>query len=176
MNVRINDLQNRISISKSDSYEPFKRSDSEILEKLRGKVSFILANPPSSKWDDGLCYRRKVLKEGRNFLVNGGLVFLNISFQYGADRIQSLAREAAGYRFHGLIYSSSVSPFDLEREDLRESLIHFVGEEKRTGIVYTFLMNNFEGGYLSAREAYKQFEKTGRSPLTKWQTHLFEAI
>jgi tRNA1(Val) A37 N6-methylase TrmN6 len=82
INIQINELEHRISILRSDSYKPFERSDLEKLEQLRGRVFFILANPPSSQLDHGLGYRRKVLKEGQDFLVSGGRVFLNVSFQF----------------------------------------------------------------------------------------------
>lgn len=62
--ARGNAIENHVSEKTSfllaDSYIPYKEGDRQVVEALRGRVDFILANPPSSDWDDGFGYRRLI--------------------------------------------------------------------------------------------------------------------
>ena len=103
-------------------------------------------------------------------------MFLNISFQYGQERIQNLVSEGEGYSYRGVLYSSSIAEFDLGRLDLLECIQNYIIEEKRSKINYSFIDKNNKGSFITAHEAYAQYERTGENPLTRWQTHLFEAV
>ena len=68
-NARLNRVEAKTKFMRSNSFEPFSDTDRRELESLKGKVNFILANPPSSENDDGFEYRRIVLRGAREFLV-----------------------------------------------------------------------------------------------------------
>lgn len=173
-NARFNHVLDKVRFMRSDSYSPYLEADRIVLNSLNKGVDFILSNPPSSEGDDGFGFRREVLRGGRRFLKKGGKVFLNISFQYGESRIEHLTKEVEGYLYKGLLHSTDWVPFDLNRAHLLYCLETYCDEEAKGGMEYTF--KGFDSAeYINARTAYEYYRKTGLSPLTKWQTHLFEA-
>ncbi len=143
------------------------------LESYRGRIDFILANPPASEGDDGFGCRRRVLKEGKDFLAEGGVVFLNISSQYGAERIDRLCQEALGFRHQGVLSSTDWVPFDLGRSDLLECLELYAAEERKGDLEFAFKAPGGGEAMIDARSALAFFHRTGEGPLTKWQVHLF---
>jgi hypothetical protein len=145
------------------------------LEALKHKATFILANPPSSEGDDGFAYRREVLRGGRKYLRRSGRVFLGISSQYGAARITRLVRDAPGFAYRGLLASTELVPFDLSRPDLLHCLKLYAAEERRGGLEYTFHNPQVQEFTMNAVSGLDMYSSTGRSPLMRWQTHLFEA-
>jgi hypothetical protein len=174
-NASLNGVSEKVEFLVADSYSPASTSDGRRLDALRGRVGFILANPPASTGDDGFKYRRVVLDGARQFLVPGGVVFLNISLQYGAQRIARLVEEIAGFTHRGAIASTDWVPFDLTRPDLLECLEGYAVEESRGGMNYNFKSADPAGDKeMSARSALAHFNETGRSPLSKWQTYLFQ--
>jgi hypothetical protein len=161
----------------ADSYTPYTDKDKTALADLAHNINFILANPPSSEGDDGFGFRREVLRGGKAFLKKNGKIFLNISFQYGQLRVENLVKEIEGYRYRGLLYSTDWVPFDLNRADLFHCLKLYQEEENNSGINYTFKSPAVNiSGYMNAGTAYEYYQKTGESPLTRWQTHLFELV
>jgi SAM-dependent methyltransferase len=156
----------------SDSYRPFREDDRRTLEVLRGKVGFIVSNPPSSDWDDGFGYRRLVLSGAREFLKKDGVVLLNISYQYGPARVGELAG-MAGFQYEGVTAGTDWVPFDLTRPELLDCLQIYACEESRGGPAYAFGADGESGRAQNAREALTQYRRDGSSPLSKWQTHLF---
>lgn len=174
-NAKMNAALAKVDFWHADSYRPYTAKDQDTLSALSRKIGFILANPPSSKGDDGFGFRREVLRGGKALLKEGGLVFLNISFQYGRTRTDHLLREIGGYRYGGLLYSTAWVPFDLKRADLLHCLETYAAEERKEGVPYTFKSAAADiSGYIDASTAYQYYRETGKSPLTKWQTHLFE--
>ena len=174
-NAERNGVNGRVRFLHSDSYAPFFAEDREALEDLAGRARFVLANPPASDGDDGLGFRRLVLRGARRFLAPGGVVFLNISSQYGSRRIGRLSAEVGGFLHEGVLSSTDWMPFDLMRDDLRRCLENYVAEEQRGGEAYVFgdpERRDCEAT-MNAREALAAFRETGRNPLSKWQTHLF---
>ena len=142
---------------------------------LRGNVQFILANPPSSEGDDGFDFRRRILRESQDFLVDGGVVFLSISFQYSKQRIANLTNGATGFTHGGVLATTDRVPFDLNRPDLLDCLRAYVREEQRGGLAYEFMLpGGGDEDLVTAQAAMAHYERTGASPLSKWQTHLFE--
>jgi hypothetical protein len=134
---------------------------------------FILAIPPSSEGDDGFGYRRIVLRGARTFLMPDGKVFLSVSFQYGLKRVERLCQNAPGFVYGGILSSTDWVPFDLSRPDLLHCLQMYADAEHRGGLEYTFRYPDGQHDEsISARTALAHFEKTGRSPLSKWQAHL----
>jgi Ribosomal protein L11 methyltransferase (PrmA) len=174
-NAAVNGVADKTVFIQSDSYAPSCKADRDWLEMLTGQISFILANPPASDGDDGFEYRRIVLKGARRFLAAGGVVYLNISLQYGKQRIEGLTRDISGFTHHGALASTDWVPFDLERPDLLQSLEDYAAEEARGGMEYSF-RRPAPGSEqnLNARSALARFHDTGESPLSQWQVHLFE--
>lgn len=173
-NAEENHVSDKVRFMLADSYCPFGETDKAELEKLRGKVNFILSNPPSSDWDDGFGFRRMVLKGAPVYLMTNGIVLLNISFQYGAKRVESLYKNADGFSYMGVAATTDWVPFDLTRPDLLDCLKTYAKEEANGGTEYTFSAGSFDEEHLiNSRTALDDFIKTGESPLTKWQTHMF---
>lgn len=164
----------------ADSYRPLPPEGRAALAALVGRCRFILANPPASEGDDGFGFRRRVLAEGAPFLAPGGVVFLNISAQYGQERIARLLIEAPGFAHGGVLSSSDWTPFDLQRPDLLRNLHDYAAEERRGGLRlrYSFgdpqaLAGPSPDAMLDARTALARYHATGESPLSQWQVHLF---
>jgi ribosomal protein L11 methylase PrmA len=174
-NAALNGVADKTVFMQSDSYAPFQQPDRDLLDKLAGKIAFILANPPASGGDDGFEYRRIVLRGARRFLAAGGLVHLNISLQYGTQRIERLTREISGFTHRGALASTDWVPFDLQRPDLLPSLEDYAAEEARGGMEYSFRRPApARAQKMNARSALAHFRSTGESPLSKWQVHLFD--
>jgi hypothetical protein len=175
VNATLNAVDKKVRILHCDSYRPFTASGAKQLEALKHKVTFILANPPSSEGDDGFAYRREVLRGGRKYLELGGRVFLSISSQYGPARITRLVRDAPGFVYRGVLASTELLPFDLSRSDLLHCLELYAAEERRGGLDYTFHNPQAQDLTMNAVSGLDMYHSTGRSPLMRWQTHLFEA-
>src|SRR5262249_50821361 len=105
-NAALNGVADKTVVMQSDSYSPYIAADRDALEALVGRITFILANPPASEGDDGFEYRRIVLKGARRFLAAGGVVHLNVSLQYGRERIKRLSREIPGFTHRGALAST----------------------------------------------------------------------
>lgn len=158
----------------ADGYAPRDAADRALLESHIGGVDFIIANPPASEGDDGFEFRRLVLRGARTWLRPGGIVFLNVSFQYGTERLHGLTTDPPGFHDEGLLASTDWVPFDLTRPDLLQNVQDYAVEESRGGRPYTFQdPDDPEGRAMNARAALDYFHRTGASPLSKWQTHLF---
>ncbi len=173
-NVSRNGLESKIDILLSDSYAPIDEADSAKLDGLEGKVDFILSNPPASEGDDGFGYRSEVLRGGRKFLVKNGVVLLNVSSQYGMRRVHGLCQEIPGFVHERVLESTDWEPFDLDRPDLIGCLRLYAQAESKGGLEYVFQDPGVQGEKVTnARAALAHFRRTGQSPLSKWQVHLF---
>jgi methylase of polypeptide subunit release factors len=172
-NAEENRVAEKTKFLAADSYAPFDPDDRRMVEGLRRDVDFILSNPPSSDWDDGFGFRRIVMDGARAFLKPGGIVLLNISFQYGPDRVASLHRDGSGFAYEGVAASTGWVPFDLGRQDLLNCLRVYAREEETSGLGYVFSEDGRGGAFINARTALKTYEERGTSPMTKWQTHRF---
>ena len=173
-NALTNDVEKKTAFLHSDSFLPFDETDQNTLASLKGSIQFVLANPPASDGDDGFDFRRRVLRESREFLVRRGVVLRSISSQYGCKRIKNLAKDAPGFDHGGVLATTQCVPFDLKRSNLLECLKHYVNEERRRGLQYEFVLpSDHANDLVSAHAALAFFERTGESPLSKWQTHLF---
>ncbi len=173
-NAVLNDVADKVTFFRADSYEPFTTEGREAMAALRGKVDFVVANPSASHAGDGLDLRRAVLSGAREFLKDQGNVLLQISFQYGSERIRRLTDDVPGYVYAGILASTDWVKFDLEREELMGDLELYAREEERGGLKYTFRGPGPDGDrYMNARVVLERFRGTGAHPLSKWQAHLF---
>lgn len=175
-NARLNGVEEKVEFLRSDSYSPFADGDRRTLESLKGRADFLIANPISSEDDDGFGYRRTVLRGAREFLRDGGRVFLSISYQYGRRRIAGLERDVPGFFHEGILARSACVPFDLRRSDLLNCLKVYAREESRGGLGYEFCNPLRRAQAMDARDSLAFYERTGRSPLSQWQTHLFRYL
>jgi SAM-dependent methyltransferase len=166
-----NGVAERCRFVVADSYVPLDAGERAELDALRGKVDFLLSNPPASTGDDGLGIRRRVRAEGRAFLRPGAPVFLSISSQFGMERIRGLEQDAPGFRWRGVLVTTELVPFDASRPDLRANLELYAAEEARGGRPYDFRLPAGSAG--DARAALAHFHSTGASPLSRWQVHCF---
>ncbi len=173
-NAARNGVAHKTAFLLSESFSPLREDDRKFLDALRGQTDFILANVPSSEGDDGFGYRRIVLRGATDFLRPDGVVFLNVSYQYGTDRVRLLTEACPSFVWDGILASTDWVPFDLSRPDLLQCLQAYAQEEQRGGLAYTFpCPEGAQEKRLSAREALVRFQKTGQNPWTKWQVHLF---
>jgi SAM-dependent methyltransferase len=175
-NAILNGVEDKVEFLLSDSFMPFVEADRKSLEAMLGQINFVLANPPSSKGDDGFEYRRLVLREAQQYLVKGGAVFLSISYQYSQQRVERLSEQIPGFSYGGLLTSTDWVSFDLQRSDLFHCLELYAEEERHGGLKYVFMNPQVPNAHMDAQTALAHFRRTGSSPLTKWQTHLFRYV
>lgn len=173
-NARSNRAHTATTFLTADSFRPLDPGDGQVLDEERGRVGFILANPPASSGDDGFGFRRAVVAGSAEWLRSGGVILLSVSSQYGAERVAALQDLAPGMRHRGVLESSAAVPFDLDRPDLVENLRDYVEEERRGGIPYAFELP--DGGRETATSAWGRHRAGGTGPLTRWQVHLFERV
>jgi hypothetical protein len=168
-----NGVEHKTRFLHADSFVPFDPRDQIEMAAWRGRTDFLIANPPASATGDGLDNRRRVLRDAREFLTPGAPVVLQISYQYGTERIAGLARGAPGFRYEGLLATTDWVPFDLDREDLAVQLVRYAEEEQRGGLPYCFADPERPVAHLTARQALERHRVTGEHPITRWQLHLF---
>ena len=173
-NAEENGVSQKVRFLLSDSYQPFGEEVRKEMESLKGKVDFVLSNPPSSEGDDGFSFRRMVVDGARAFLKPGGIVLINASFQYSKERVLALAKASSGFQYAGVAASTACVPFDLARADLLTCLRNYAVEEQRGGLRYTFYETpNEDTPLIDANAALRNYEERGENPYTKWQTHRF---
>lgn len=172
-NAQENGVADKSRFILADSYSPYDPKEKHEFNRLRGRVNFIVANPPSSDWDDGFGYRRIVMKGAKDYLIKDGIVLLNISFQYGIKRMESLYKDG-DYSYMGIGASTDWVQFDMNRTDLLDCLKVYVQEEQKGGLEYIFKGSESDQTLINATAALDDYYKNGTSPLTKWQTHIFK--
>jgi hypothetical protein len=164
-NAQANSVTAKTSFWQADSVNV---SDPEGTERVAAGFDFVVANPPASIGDDGFGFRRRVMADVARLIPMGAPVFLSVSAQYGMGRVDALC--GFGYVYDGLLGSTDAVPFDLERPDLLENLEDYAAEEQRGGLAYEFVDGDETA---SATEALAAFRATEKSPLSRWQVHLF---
>ncbi len=172
-NARRNGVEDKVQYVESDSYQPVSAEGAKALDRFRGATDFILANPPSSSpRGDGFEFRRVVLRGARDYLRAGGFLLLSVSTQYGEERVRGLLRRNPEFVHDGVAATSAWVPFDMERPDLRRDVLTYAREEERRGLPYAFRDPRDPTRQMTAVEAWKHFQATGESPLSRWQNHL----
>lgn len=175
-NAVLNGVADKTAFFLSNSYVPSAEADRHTLHSLFGQINFILANAPSSEEDDGFEFRRMVLKGARPYLAMGGVLFLNVSYQYGRQRVVNLSQQIPGFNYGGVLASTDWVPFDLQRPDLLHCLELYAEEERRGGLEYVFVDPDSLAAAINAQTALARFRQSGLMPLTQWQTHLFTYV
>lgn len=172
-NAHLNGVADKTAFFWADSYAPFAENEQQTLAAWRGRTNFVLSNPPASEGDDGFEFRRVVLRGASEYLVVGGVVFLNISYQYGRPRIDRLTQQVPSFRYEGLIATTDWLLFDMQRPDLLVCVETYAAEELGGGEGYCFRHPQDPTREIGAVQALACFQETGLSPLSQWQTHLF---
>jgi len=172
-NASLNGVEDRVTFAASDSYQPLEAEGRALLETFRGRLDFIIANPPHSPTNDGFDFRRRVIREGAEFLKAGGLVLLQALSAYGPDRVGELA--AGEYDYEGIALRTELVPLDFGRAQLQEQIAIYVGEEQRGGRPYEFYFGDEDGGPVTAVEALRELE-AGETILGRWQVHRFTRL
>ena len=135
-NAVANGVEDRAFFSVSDSFDPVDRDGRSFLEPRRGRLDFLIANPPYSTTKDGFDFRRRVLRDGAEYLRPGGLALVQALSAYGAGRVEELA--AHEYRYEGVALRTDLVPLDFGRLQLQRQLAVYVAEERRGGQAYEF--------------------------------------
>lgn len=172
-NADLNKVATKVTFIHADSFTPVSEVDRENISNLVGHTDFFIANPPSSE-GDGFDFYRRVLREAREFLVDGAPGFITTSVQYGTKRVEGLVQDCPGFSYEGVLASTDWVPFDLDRPDLLHCLELYAQEEDRGGLKYEF--GGIEVDTLEptdARTSLAEYEQSRRRPLSKWLTYLF---
>lgn len=174
-NARLNAAADKTVFLQADSFEPVAAEDRRVLGPLKGHVDFLIANPPASQGDDGFGFRTRVLREASDWLADGARILLNISHQYGHERLGRLCDQFPAVTYHGTLATTGWVPFDLTRADLLECLEQYVRQEQRGAPPYEFQHPSANTDQpMTAQAALAYYHREGTSPLSKWQVHLFE--
>jgi len=174
-NAELNGVADRTGFLVTDSFRPLPGQSLIALDELRGSAAFLIANPPTSSGDDGLGWRRRVLRGALEYLVPGAEVLLQVSRQYGAGRTERLAADVGGFAYNGPLETTDWVPFDQSRADLRAALDGYVAEERRSGEPYSFFHPD-EDLELNAAEAKRLHAETSASPRSQWRMHRFTRL
>ncbi len=170
-NAEHNAVGDRITAVRADSLAALGGDDRQP-DRPRRSINFVVANPPASLGDDGFSVRRRIATEMGSVLRDDGRLFVQISQQYGIERIRGLAGPTTCLRYDGVLETSDWVPFDLGRSDLRGLLQQYAVEEARGGIPYRF-RDPRNDQWLTARDALTLFSSAEQSPLTQWQVHCY---
>lgn len=154
----------------ADSFDAVDEEGRRTLAELEGRGRFVLANPPASDGDDGLSFRRAILRGARRYLEEGGEAWFQVSGHYGERRIGALADDVPGYRWAGLLTESCRAP--LASGALLTRYLRFnAAEEERGGLPYE--LTTPSGDQIDARTALDLWTREEIRPLTRWQVHRF---
>jgi hypothetical protein len=169
-NAELNGVADRTAFLVADSYQPLPDQNTSVLDSLRGAAGFLIANPPASDGDDGLGWRRRVLREGLPYLRPGSNVLLQVSRQYGQIRTEQLAADTGQFEYRGVLETSDWVPFDQGRNDLRRALDQYVVSERESDLIYPFL-HPTEDRDINAADAQRLRDRDGSSPRSQWRMH-----
>jgi len=169
-NAVLNGVQEAVAFAEADSFAPVSRHGQALIARLRGAVDFLVANPPHSATHDGFDFRRRVAREGADFIKPGGLLLVQALSVYGAQRVQSLAGDE--YSYEGIAGRTDLVPLDLARAQLRHQLATYVREERRGGSPYVFFVAREPGVPQTATAALRAL-RAGDALLGRWQVHRF---
>ena len=103
----------------------------------------------------------------------GGVLCLSVSRQYGTSRLMGLLDLDPKLEYAGVLSSTDWVAFDMARDDLFADVRAYAAEEERGGLHYAFRHPEGSSRDMSALEALAHFERTGVSPRSQWQSHLF---
>ena len=169
-NAVSNGVDDRAVFTVSDSFDPVDSDGRSLLEPLRGRLDFLIANPPCSTKNDGFDLRRRVIRDGAEYLRPGGLALVQALSAYRADRVDELAADE--YRYEGVALSTDLVPLDFGREQLRRQLTVYVAEEQRGGRTYEFFSGDAAKGPLTAVDTLRALQ-AGETIFGRWQVHRF---
>jgi SAM-dependent methyltransferase len=169
-NAVVNGVEDRAVFIVSDSFDPVDPEGRSLLAPLRGRLDFLITNPPASTTRDGFDFRRRVLRDGAGYLRPGGLALVQALSAYGAGRVEELAGDE--YRYEGVALRTDLVPLDFGRQQLQRQLAVYVAEERRGGRAYEFFSGNPATGPLTAADTQRAL-RAGEPIFGRWQVHRF---
>jgi methylase of polypeptide subunit release factors len=172
-NAHLNGVGHKTTFAVADSYEPLEPAAGALLEPLRGRLDFVIANPPHSASSDGFDFRRRVIREGAEFVRPGGLILIQALSAYGPARVDELA--ATEYAYEGVVLRTDLVQLDVGSAQFRHQLATYVREERRGGRPYEFFV---AGGPEGPRTAVQTLAalRAGETILGRWQVHRFRRL
>jgi hypothetical protein len=171
-NARRNGVSDRARFAVADSYEPVTEGGRALLEPLKGRLDFVVANPPASTTHDGFDFRRRVMGEGEAYLRTGGAVLVQALSAYGPTRVEALAGDA--YEYEGAVLRTGLVPLDFGREAIRRQHATYVRTEREGGLPFEFFVED-GGPPVTATEALRA-RRAGETILARWQVHRFRRL
>ena len=175
-NAARNGVAARTRFFRADSFGALAGEGRRHLRALRGRIDFVIANPPASTGDDGFSFRRRVLTETRDRMRPGGVVLMQALSAYGPERVENMVARVGGFVYEGPIHHTEPAPLDLSDPRMMAFLDTYVTEEARGGIPYAFFSGPAERERIDATEAVLRFRHEGRVPWARWQVHLFRRV
>ncbi len=171
-NADRNGVAGKVRFHVADGYRPAEPGAREEVDSLRGRLDFVVANPPASRGDDGFANRYAVLRGAMERLRPGGVVIVQALSAYGPERFRRLTAAVAGAEYEGLVGSTNAVPLDLDgRAGIVRQLRDYVAEEARGGLRYH--LEDEAGRRVTATESLRRFEEEGIVPRGRWQAHRF---
>lgn len=156
----------------SDSYRPVDPEARREVESLRGRLDFVIANPPASRGDDGFTNRHVVVSGAMERLRPGGVVILQALSAYGPERFRRLAAAVPQAEYGGIVGTTRAVPLAMEGPGgIGGQLIDYAAEEARGGPRYH--LEDEAGRSVTATESLRRLETTGTLPWGRWQAHRF---
>ncbi len=172
-NAVVNGVVDRAVFTVSDSFDPVDASGRSLLKPLLGRLDFLIANPPHSPTHDGFDFRRRVMRDGADYLRPGGLALVQALSAYGPGRVEKLSRDQ--YRYEGIAERTEWVPLDFGRQQLRDQLAVYVAEERRGGRTYEFFSEDTARRPLTAVESLRAL-RAGETIFARWQVHRFRRL
>jgi methylase of polypeptide subunit release factors len=172
-NAVANGVEDRVVFTVSDSFDPVDADGRSLLGPLRGRLDFLVANPPHSTTNDGFDFRRRVLGGGAEYLRPEGLALVQALSAYGAGRVEELAGHE--YRYEGVALSTDLVPLDFGRQQLQRQLAVYIAEERRGGRAYEFFSADTATRPLTAVDTQRAL-RAGETIFGRWQVHRFRRL
>jgi hypothetical protein len=97
---------------------------------------------------------------------------MNVSFQYGADRIETLTDELPNFKHMGVVASTDCVSFNLSRPDLLDCLEVYAREEEISEMDYTFIKEGSDEDSSMRVPPWLNSKRTERAPLQNGK-HIF---
>jgi methylase of polypeptide subunit release factors len=172
-NAVANNVAGTAVFAVSDSFDPVDANGRSLLEPLRGRLDFLVANPPCRTANDGFDFRRRLIRDGAEFLRPGGLALVQALSAYGAGRVEELA--GTEYRYERVSLGTDLVPLDFRRRQLQWQLDVYVAEERRGGEAYEFFSGGTAKGPLTAVDTLRAL-RAGETIFGRWQVHRFRRL
>jgi SAM-dependent methyltransferase len=173
-NAQLNGVGERVAFHVGDGYRPADQEARREVESLRGRLDFVVANPPASRGDDGFTHRYDVLRGAVARLRPGGVLVMQALSAYGPERVRRLTDAVPDAVYEGVIGSTEPVPLGMGRAGIARQLDDYVAEEARGGLQYHLC--DGAGRVVTATESLRRYREDGTAPRGRWQAHRFRRL